>query len=57
MSRYYHICPLCGSYLDPGERCSDCQDKKEAAPSAANAESGKADLELSDPRSASHFTE
>ena len=23
---YYNICPLCGSHLDPGERC-DCQDK------------------------------
>lgn len=23
----YWICPDCGSYLDPGERC-DCQDEK-----------------------------
>lgn len=22
---YYHICPICGAALDPGERCSDCQ--------------------------------
>lgn len=21
---YYHICPLCGAALDPGEKC-DCQ--------------------------------
>lgn len=55
MSHYYHICPLCGSSLDPGERC-DCQDK-ETAPNAANAGSGKVDLELSDPRSASYFNE
>ena len=22
---YYHECPYCGCYMDPGERC-DCQD-------------------------------
>lgn len=37
---YYRKCPLCGSALDPGERC-DCQDKEEAAPDAANIQSGK----------------
>lgn len=25
---YYHECPYCGDYLDPGEHC-DCQDMKE----------------------------
>lgn len=24
MSGYYNICPLCGAYLDPGEKC-DCE--------------------------------
>ena len=24
---YYHECPHCGCYLDPGERC-DCVDEK-----------------------------
>ncbi len=24
-------CPLCGAYLDPGERCDDCKEN-EAAP-------------------------
>lgn len=24
---YYRVCPLCGSNLDPGERC-DCQDEQ-----------------------------
>lgn len=52
---YYHICPLCGSSLDPGERC-DCQDK-ETAPNAANAESGKVECEVTSPTSTSHFTE
>lgn len=51
---YYRTCPLCGAALDPGEHC-DCQDK-ETAPSAANAESGKVDHELSDPRSTSILT-
>lgn len=26
---YYVICPLCGAYLDPGEKC-DCQEHEEA---------------------------
>lgn len=29
MSEYYYICPYCGAFLDPGERC-DCEDKKAA---------------------------
>lgn len=49
---YYHLCACCGAALDPGERC-DCQDKEKTAPSATNTESGEADHELSDPRSAS----
>ncbi len=26
---YYNVCPLCGSNLDPGEKC-DCQKAQEA---------------------------
>ena len=51
---YYKPCPLCGAALDPGEIC-DCRDE-ETAPSATNTESGEADHELSDPRSASILT-
>lgn len=37
----YKICPCCGAYLDPGERC-DCQDEKKDAASGGNdTESGK----------------
>ena len=25
---YYHTCPRCGSNLDPGEVCTDCQEKE-----------------------------
>lgn len=34
---YYNVCPHCGAYLDPGERC-DCGengDKKEPPPVVA----------------------
>ena len=37
---YYYICPECGAYLDPGERC-DC--KEEAALDAANIGGGMAE--------------
>lgn len=37
---YYRICPGCGSYLDPGERC-DCHDIRKAAPDVASIQSGK----------------
>ena len=30
---YYHECPDCGVFLDPGEIC-DCRRDKNAAPSA-----------------------
>lgn len=36
------ICPECGAYLDPCEAC-DCQEKKKAAPSGTNTESGTAE--------------
>lgn len=36
---YYRTCPDCGCSLDPGEIC-DCG-KEEAAPDAANIQSGK----------------
>ena len=29
---YYKTCWLCGANLDPGEICTDCQDKEKAAP-------------------------
>ena len=47
----YHICPNCGAYLDPGERC-DCQDKKEDAAPVLQHQSGKVDPKFS-PGSAS----
>lgn len=31
---YYRICPDCGSYLDPCERC-DCQDPEDTNKKAA----------------------
>lgn len=37
---YYKTCWLCGAALDPGEICTDCQDK-ETAPDAANIEGGQ----------------
>ena len=63
---YYRTCPRCGAHLAPGEIC-DCLDvearlllahldKKDAAPSAANTESGKAEQTLTDPVSASNDT-
>lgn len=52
---YYHICPDCGSSLDPGERC-DCQDE-ETAPDATNIESGNVECEVTSPTSTSHFNE
>lgn len=36
---YYRRCPICKAALDPGEICTDCQDK-ETAPDAANIEGG-----------------
>ena len=29
MSTYYYICPYCGAFLDPGEKC-DCKGEHEA---------------------------
>jgi len=37
---YGRTCPLCGAFLDPGEKC-DCQEKEETASSGANTEDGK----------------
>ena len=38
---YYRRCPICKAALDPGEICTDCQDKEKAAPDAANIEGGQ----------------
>lgn len=48
---FYRICPHCHAYLDFG----DCQDKEEAAKSAANTQGGKVDQKLTDPRSTSKY--
>lgn len=62
---YYRRCPICRAYLDPGERCT-CQDeemqkkaehKKEAAPDAANIQSGKGESEVTSPTFTSMITE
>lgn len=29
---YYHVCPSCGSHLDPGEKCDCTNIKKETNP-------------------------
>lgn len=50
----YRICPLCGAALDPGEICTDCQDKK-TAPDAANIEGGQVESELPNPHSTSEY--
>lgn len=36
---YYHTCPICGSHLDPGERC-DCR-KENAAVGTRNTSGGE----------------
>lgn len=28
---YFRTCPICGSNLDPGERCTDCRPAHETA--------------------------
>lgn len=55
---YYRRCPICKAALDPGEICTDCQDKEKAAPSATNTESSKAEQKSNQlNRSASIITE
>lgn len=41
---YWHVCPHCGAYLDPGERC-DCQrtEKPAAAHGSGHHEEGPAE--------------
>lgn len=36
---YYRRCPICKAALDPGEICTDCQDKKEPAVAATTTSS------------------
>lgn len=35
----FNKCPICGAYLDPGERC-DCTEKEEAALGYSRTEDG-----------------
>ena len=63
---YCRVCPFCGAYLDPGERC-DCRSRQEshapgsknknAAPGAANTEGGKMEIGLAANISASMVAE
>lgn len=48
---FYRVCPCCGAYLDPGERC-DCQDEKKAALGVTSTQGGRVESELQRPRSA-----
>lgn len=50
---YYRTCPHCGAHLDPGESCTDCQNKEEAAPVLQHRD-GKAEKVLNGSDSASH---
>lgn len=40
---YFWVCPTCGSHLDPGETCTDCRNKEDAAHGATNTTDGKAE--------------
>ena len=53
---YYRRCPICKAALDPGEICTDCQDK-ETAPDAANIEGGQVENGLPTNISTSIITE
>lgn len=52
---YFKVCPICGSHLDPGEVCTDCREKENAAQGAANALDGKVE-QIDDPVSTSNDT-
>lgn len=70
---YYRTCPHCGAHLDPGEVCDCqigplvnarhprklklAPVDKKTAPSAANAEDGRAEQTLTGPDSASYDIE
>lgn len=53
---YFRICPTCGSHLDPGETCTDCRNKEDAAPVLQHRD-GKAEKVLEGSDSASYDTE
>lgn len=38
---YWHVCPYCGAYLDPGERCDCRQSEQPAARRSADNEEGE----------------
>ena len=43
---YYRKCPVCGAALDPGEICTDCQDKEKAAPALEHRDGPKVEIGL-----------
>ena len=50
---YFKTCPHCGANLDPGETCTDCRNREDAARGATNTTDGKAEKVLEDSDSAS----
>ena len=55
---YYRRCPICKAALDPGEICTDCQDKEKEPAVAATTTSSKAEQKSNQlNRSASIVTE
>lgn len=40
--RYYYTCDVCGANLDPGERCSDCEERQTIKKTSATLEEAEA---------------